>query len=1089
MTRWFLAHPVAAWVLFGALVILGAYALPRLRIESMPEVELPGLTVRTSWTGASPVAVQRAITVPIEEAVRRVHGVEKVVARSSPGLSEVEVSFGRDANVEYARLELAEQLGAVRRSLPLNARPPEIHGDVPEEFRVQDFFTLSLISSLDPNALREQAEKWIVPQVAAVEGVASAEVQGGADRLLRVVLDRVKLRVLGLDVATALQSIRTAADVRAGGVVRQGEREVLVSIRDAATRESLARRVVGRVGERLIRLEEIAEIRWDHEDPTYFIRVNGENLVRLAIEKRRGANAVTVSRRLRALLPRLQAAAPFPVTIEVDQDQGYELSQKLEELIWRSLVILGLLIAMLLPSIRNLSLVGIIIASIFLAVVISLSLFYFFGLSVNFITISGLAVCFGMVLDNSILVLDGAQLEVNKLVGRRRGAWRERLLPARARQAIADGTHDVAFPILGTTLTTIIPFLSFVFLSGRLSLYYVPLAVAIATAMGASVLVALAWTPVALETIWLRPRGAPAPAAAAEAAGGAIAAAGAAAPGPGRPDGIERAVGWTLRRWPFVLALAVLSMAASAWIYARKVDRGGFWRVPEEETLYLGVRLPEGTDVVLTSETLRRFEREILPVPAGVHARTQVWRNQGQLAIEFEGRTLYSELPLLYRARLIDMAEKMAGMGIYIAGFSDQSYVKGYFGMMSLNSTIKISGYNSRFLDTIADRTVKQVQRNRRVRQARALNDLRGLYTAQSESIISLRRDRLESYGLSAAEVVTFLQRLIGLDYPWAMVIEGEGERIQLSYDDADRIEFEQLANQTLRTGAGREVRLGDVVTLETVPLQGTVVREDQRYAKYVTWEYVGTDAMRTRYLQQVLDGLKLPYGYTAEETQQTFLSEEEESQLGLMLVLAVAFIYMILAALFESFSLPLLVLLAVPLSLIGVFGIFWATGSSFDSSARIGLVLLFGVVSTNAILLLARYRTEVREMLGGGPEVRGGFDLRRLPEPERSAKLAEAICRGTRVRLHALVMVTGTTIVGLLPLLVHFRRMEGKDIWENLALSSIGGLTVGTILILLVFPAAYYVATRLGWRWTERRDRGPNARARRASLPTVLPA
>jgi HAE1 family hydrophobic/amphiphilic exporter-1 len=1083
MTRWFLAHPVASWVLFGALVILGAYALPRLRIESMPEVELPGLTVQTSWAGASPVAVQRAITVPIEEAVRRVHGVEKVVARSSPGLSEVEVSFRRDANVEYARLELAEQLGAVRRSLPLNARPPEIHGDVPEEFRAQDFFTLSLISSLDPNALREQAEKWIVPQVAAVEGVASAEVQGGADRLLRVVLDRTKLRILGLGVETALQAISTADDVRAGGVVRQGEREVLVSIRDEATRESLARRVVGRVGERLIRLEEIAETRWDHEDPTYFIRVNGENLVRLAIEKRRGANAVTVSRRLRALLPRLQAGAPFPVTIEVDQDQGYELSQKLEELIWRSLVILGLLIAMLLPSVRNLSLVGIIIGSIFLAVVISLSLFYFFGLSVNFVTISGLAVCFGMVLDNSILVLDGAQLEVNKLVGRRRGAWRERLLPARARQALADGTRDVAFPIVGTTLTTIIPFLSFVFLSGRLSLYYVPLAVAIATAMGASVLVALAWTPVALETIWLRPRGTPASVAALPETGGASATAA------GRPDRVERAVGWTLRRWPFILALAVLSMAAAAWIYARKVDRGGFWRVPEEETLYLGVRLPEGTDVVMTSETLRRFEREILPVPADVHARTQVWRNQGQLAIEFKGRTLYSELPLLYRARLIDMAEKMAGMGIYISGFSDQSYVKGFFGMMSLNSTIKISGYNSRFLDGIADRTVKQIQRNRRVRQARALNDLRGLYTAQNESIISLRRDRLESYGLSAAEVVAFLQRLIGLDYPWAMVIEGEGERIQLSYDDADRIEFEQLANQILRTGAGREVRLGDVVTLETVPLQGTVVREDQRYAKYVTWEFVGTEAMRTRYLQQVLEGLKLPYGYTAEETQQTFLSEEEESQLGLMLVLAVAFIYMILAALFESFMLPLLVLLAVPLSLIGVFGIFWATGSSFDSSARIGLVLLFGVVSTNAILLLARYRTEVREMLGGSPDVRGAFDLRAVPEPERSAKLAEAIGRGTRVRLHALIMVTGTTIVGLLPLLVHFKRMEGKDIWENLALSSIGGLTVGTILILLVFPAAYFVATRLGWRWTERRAAGPAARARRRTVPTVLPA
>jgi hydrophobic/amphiphilic exporter-1 (mainly G- bacteria), HAE1 family len=1068
MTRWFLAHPVAAWVLFAALLILGAYALPRLQIESMPEVELPGLTIQTSWTGASPVAVQRAITVPVEEAVRRVHGVEKVVARSYPGLSQVEVSFRREVNVEYARLELGEQLGAVRRDLPLSARPPEIRGDVPEQFRVQDFFTLSLISSLEPNRLREEAEKWIVPQVAAMEGVAGAEIQGGADPLLRIILDREKLRILNLGAESVLQAVLTADDVRAGGVVRQGASEALVSIRDETTRRDLERLVVARLGERLIRLGEIAEVRPDHEDPTYFVRVNGENLVRLSVEKRRGANAVTVSRRLRALLPLLQKGLPFPVTLEVDQDQGGEMEKKLQDLAWRSLAILGLLILLLLPTVRNARLVLIIIGSILYAIVISLSLFYFFGLSINFITISGLTICFGMILDNSILVLDGAHLAVSAAAGGLRGRWRERLAPGRALRAIADGTEEVAFPILGTTLTTIIPFLSFVFLSGRLSLYYAPLAVAVTASLGASIFVALGWTPVALRTLWLHARGAgeigePAPAPPA------------APPPPRRPGRFERFVGVTLRAWPLVVAVAVLSMAAAAWIYARKVDRGGFWGVPERETLYLAIRLPEGSDVLLTSQTMARFEGEILPVPPGVHARSQVWRNQGQLTVEFDGRTLYSELPLLYRARLIEMAEKMAGMGIYLNGFSDQSYVKGFFGMTSLNSTLKLTGYNSRTLDAIAERALKQIQRNRRVRQARALNDLRGVYTAQNESIVTLRRDQLSAYGLDAAEVVAFLRRLVGLDYPWTMVVDGESERIQLSYDDADRIEFEQLANQILRTRSGREVRLGDILTLETVPLAGTVVREDQRYAKYVTWEFVGTEAMRTRFLSQVLEGLKLPYGYTAEETQQTFLSEEERSELGVMLGLAVVFIYMILAALFESFGLPLLVLLAVPLSLVGVFAVFWASGSTFDSSARIGLVLLFGVVVNNAILLLARYRHEVRAMAGGQ-------DLRGTPEPARSAILREAICRGTQVRLRSVLLTTGTTIAGMLPLLVHFKRMEGKDIWENLALSSIGGLTAGTILILLVFPAAYYVAARAGWRWRE-------PRAGRTRPPLVLPA
>jgi len=244
---------------------------------------------------------------------------------------------------------------------------------------------------------------------------------------------------------------------------------------------------------------------------------------------------------------------------------------------------------------------------------------------------------------------------------------------------------------------------------------------------------------------------------------------------------------------------------------------------------------------------------------------------------------------------------------------------------------------------------------------------------------------------------------------------------------------------------------------------------------------------------------MDLPYGYSAEESQRQFLTEEEESDLTFTIILAAVFILIVMAALFESFTLPILVLTSVPMALLGVVLIYWQTTTAFDSSARIGLVLLFGVVVNNAILLVARFRTECRLILkaklGGDPgadaalfpgqrKPLGGGELWHLPRTERAPLLRRAVARGVTVRLRSVLLTSGTTIVGLLPLLITFERVptaipwigvnlpfalhwmdnENQDIWQNLALTSIGGLVSSTILILLVLPPLYYASVRTGW-------------------------
>ncbi|MBM3318479.1 MAG: efflux RND transporter permease subunit, partial [Candidatus Eisenbacteria bacterium] len=347
MIRFWVRHPVTTWMLLTALVICGVYALPHLSLEAMPELELPSLTIVTSWTGASPKAVQRSLTVPIEEAVRRVHSIEKITSRSSPGRSEVSVAFRRGTNLDFARLDLSEQLGSVRRGLPASAGQPVIIPYVPEEFRVENFFSVSLVSPLPANELRERAEDWIVPRLLAVPGVANVELQGGARRLLRVLLDLERMEALGLTADEVYRRLEALDDILPAGVVLRSGREWTVSVQDSVTAGRLGRTVLRMLGGQPITLDRVARLEAGHEDPGYFVRVNGENVIQAGVSKRSGENAVAVSRALRAALPAIRAEAPFPVLFEIDEDQGEKLEEKLSELVYRSLIILALLFLLL----------------------------------------------------------------------------------------------------------------------------------------------------------------------------------------------------------------------------------------------------------------------------------------------------------------------------------------------------------------------------------------------------------------------------------------------------------------------------------------------------------------------------------------------------------------------------------------------------------------------------------------------------------------------------------------------------------------------------------------------------------------------
>jgi len=317
MIRFAVDHPVATWMLFAALVVTGLYAVPRLNIEAMPETDLPELSIVTGWNGASPSAILRSITLPIEEAVAGCHGVEDLDSVSRHGQSSVTVKFKRDTNMEFARLELSERLGAVRRTLPAQASSPFIRPFVPEELRSEDFFTLSLVSPLSMNELRDRAETWLVPRFLAISGVADAELRGGARPLVRVLLDLELVERYGLTADGISTRISALDDIVPAGAIRHSGQEFTVSVRDSASVAQLENTVLRTIGNQPITLGHVATVRPDFEDVAFYARINGDNVITLVITKRSGQNSITVSQQLREELPRIEEAAPFPITLKL----------------------------------------------------------------------------------------------------------------------------------------------------------------------------------------------------------------------------------------------------------------------------------------------------------------------------------------------------------------------------------------------------------------------------------------------------------------------------------------------------------------------------------------------------------------------------------------------------------------------------------------------------------------------------------------------------------------------------------------------------------------------------------------------------
>ncbi len=1029
MIRLAIRRPVAVSMAYVAVALLGVAAWRNIPIELLPETQLPQLHVTAQWRGASPEALEAFVTAPLEAAVQQVRGVERVESVSSErfGVAQanITVEFTRGTDMDFARLDLSERLAALDDELPPEVPAPLIEPYVPDEFRRQQraFLSYTLTGPYTLEALRAHVDDNVVPELLLVDGVAGVEVSGGRDRLIEIALDEEKVNALGLNANRVWQKITELEYVSEAGIVARGGLMRTLAIRHRTESAGEIRQAPLLIDRgRLVRVADVATVHDTYEEAQSYYRIDGQPAVSFEVHKDIGVNTVELADRVKARLDRLAPVHPTGVRLILDEDESEAIKTQLTDLRYRALIAACVIFLVLLAFLRSFRSAGIVFATIAFSILIALNLIYFGGFTLNVLTLMGLAMGFGLIVDNAIVVLENIYRKVRAAPT----GGEEAVTPTAAAE---HGARQVVLPILAATLTTIIVFIPFVYLQGELRIYYVPLAIVVGLSLVASLFVAFTFIPaLAAKVLGSHARGA--------SQGGGRGAA--------RDPVYVRVYAWLLGgtlRFPVVTVLVAAVVLFGSWrLFDKYVTRGVLWRSWWGQQTYIEViiRLPRGAELERTDELARYFETKLRQTPEVEQFVSRVWPQYARIEATFPDSLETTWIPVAIKEQMMAYSNLFGGSEVRVYGYGPSFYGGGGG---APNYSIKILGFNYETVRDIAEDLGRRLTRFSRIQDV-DVNSAGGWFTRDkaSEFVLRLDRERLALHDLTAQDVVYQVAAAV-----WGQVRQGSirvaGEEVQFDVKIAgnEEVDVVQLQELLIQTPSGQGVRLSDVATLGERDVLTRIVRENQQYQRFVSYEFRGPTKLGDRTRDAVIAATRLPEGYEIEGEQEWNWSSEEQEQLVLVLAVSLVLVFMVTAALFESIRQPLCVLLTVPMALVGVFLMFFYAKASFTREAYIGVIMMGGIVVNNAILLVDHINY-----------------LRRVT----GVAFRNAVLHGTLERVRPILMTSTTTIFGLLPLVL-WSEYADENIWNALAYALIGGLASSTLFVLTVTPALYLLLER----------------------------
>lgn len=1021
--------------------IIGFISWNNINVENTPELNLPSITVSYTWGSTAPEIIEKEITRKVESAANRLRDVSDIRSITREGRSQVTITFLKHAPVEFRSLELREYLNLLEAGLPISVSPANITRNIPAELEDQQTFVVYTLSGeLDSKSLLEYARQTIKTSILGIEGLSDVRLLGVEDPALIIQFDKFELEKYQISSRAVMSQVSQRLSWRnAGYTESQDARFSLVippeyqnSVDVSAMKISIPNSL------KQINLSDIAKVTVSDYPSKSIRRVNGSPALTIEFVKESGADAISLAETIVLRMNELKGSLPEEMELRLQIDSTERLREQFDELAYQAWLSAFLVFIVVFLFIRKIRAPFVIIGSVLFSVLMSITILLLNNYTLNVITLAGLTIALGMLIDNAVVVFEQINPGLPKIRKDRIEHVRKKLPKS-------------IVPVLGSTFTTVGIFIPLLFALEELRLFLLPLAVALTITLICSVIIAFTWIPYSL--IWLLP----------------VSSKKIAKNGKKKSRSSTRYALYLLRwrnklKWVFLLIIiGTIGIPLflieepdwedtswprftqvyfdnrediDPWIggltnkFVNETYFGSPWRRNATENISVFIRSPQGTPLSEIDKIVKNYESIVKPYE---HAFTFYEARLSEYfgaSIQFEVNPdyLFDPAPYLFLYESMYLAARTGNVAISVSGLGDGNSFG--FGGQSASYSIRLTGYSYDELIDLANVIKRKLERNRRVRDVDINSTSFFSRTDFHQYVLSLDEEKILSRGLSKPDLLNAIAVDINPVNSFGKV-EFEGQEMYLiGRSEANDFYEEDLMN-SVRQFEMASFDLSSFGSIEKQKALTEIRRTNQEYERNISLGFLGNYRMGRGFIEEVLKEVPVPIGATVSFGNSFFNFQDQENQRNLWLValLSILSVWMIVSALLESWSGPLFVILAIPFCGIGIMAGSLFNDLAFDRGAIAGSLLCIGVVVNNAILLIHQKQFEHSMGIRG---LRCWYYV-------------------FRKKLRTILITTTTTIFGLLPMLI----FGTNEFWESLAVIVVWGLLFSTALIS-IFAGAW---------------------------------
>nr|WP_289039140.1 efflux RND transporter permease subunit [uncultured Allobacillus sp.] len=1011
-------RPVGVIMIILAILALGFISFRNLSVDLFPEIDLPIAVVATSYDGAAPQEVEELVTKPIESSVSTIEGIEQVQAQSQPGNSLVMMMFSMDTNLDNALLNVRESVDQVSGFLPEGANSPSVLRFDPAQLPVM---WIGLTGS-DKAELQRIAENDIQPLFERQAGVGSVQIEGGESEEIQVELDQQKLTQYGMNSQQVMQAVQNANQSMSAGVIERGNQELQLRIPgEYESIDEIRDTQIQTPQQTFIRLDDIANVERATVESNGLSMVSGEEAVVLSILKQTDANTVSVSDEIQAAIKKAEKDLPEGIEAKIVFDNAEFIRMSINSVVQNLLLGAAFAVLILLLFLKSFRATLVIGLSIPIAVISTFTLMYFTGETVNILTMGGLALGIGMMVDSAIVILEHIV------------TYRERGYSMK--EAARLGASEIAPAVIASTTTTLVVFLPIIFVEGIASEIFAPLALTVAFALIASLIASITLIPMLSSKLLSK-----------------------AMQNNGRRYWFDRFMDKVIATYQKmlrgVLRFRKTSILGTLVIIVATlflIPQLGAAFIPEADQgqIEISVETPTGTTLSATREVVEKVnniidkdsdlvESNYLSVgSSGQGGPMGGGSNVGSYMIQLIPSGERDETTEDVMKRWNDQVEDIPGAEINVAvmgaGISAGSPIQ-----------IQMTGPDFDTLKRLADETVAEISEVEGVHNAGTSAD-----EGRPEMQINIDRNKAAELGMTYDQVMGQVSMQLNGRVATQFRTEGQELDVRVMTPEEQRSTIEDVENLLIQTPAGAMVSLSSIASIDQEIGPASLTRQNQQRTITVSSEILDRDlASVTSDVESKLANMHLPEGYDYSIGGEAEDMAEAFGDLALALVFSIFLVYAVMAVQFENFLHPFVIMFALPTTIVGVILGLFVTGLPFSIPAFIGVIMLAGIVVNNAIVLVD-YINILRE---------------------KGQERFSAIMDAGASRLRPILMTSLTTILGMIPLSLGLG--EGGEAQQPLAVVIIFGLLVSMFFTLLLIPIVYTFFDDLSRKFTHRKKK-----------------